>query len=124
VLIGSFRTYPVLDDHRDDRCDFRPPFTCSGRFNGFSSIRLISARIEHLPDLNKRELALLVPLIAAIIWLGVYPAPVLRRMQGSASFLSTASNVRGSLTAVSEGALMQFDLSMPATHLRLGPTCC
>ena len=41
----------------------------------------------HFPDLNRRELALLVPLIAAIIWLGVYPAPVLRRMEGSAQLL-------------------------------------
>jgi NADH-quinone oxidoreductase subunit M len=42
---------------------------------------------EHVPDLNKRELAMLVPLIAAIIWLGIYPAPVLRRMEGSAQLL-------------------------------------
>jgi NADH-quinone oxidoreductase subunit M len=40
-----------------------------------------------MTDLNRRELALLVPLIAAIIWLGVYPAPVLRRMEGSAQLL-------------------------------------
>ena len=38
----------------------------------------------HIPDLNRRELALLLPLIAAIIWLGVYPAPVLRRMEAAA----------------------------------------
>jgi len=39
---------------------------------------------EHIPDLNGRELALMVPIVAAIIWLGVYPAPVLRRMQPAA----------------------------------------
>jgi NADH-quinone oxidoreductase subunit M len=43
----------------------------------------------HVPDLNRRELALLVPLIAVIIWLGVYPAPVLRRMEPSAQALVT-----------------------------------
>jgi NADH:ubiquinone oxidoreductase subunit 4 (subunit M) len=32
----------------------------------------------------------MVPLVAAIIWLGVYPAPVLRRMQTSAErFVNT-----------------------------------
>ncbi|HMF87160.1 MAG TPA: hypothetical protein VK575_03705, partial [Gemmatimonadaceae bacterium] len=41
----------------------------------------------HIPDLNRRELAILVPLIAVIIWLGVYPAPVLRRTEGSAQLL-------------------------------------
>jgi NADH-quinone oxidoreductase subunit M len=39
----------------------------------------------HIPDLNRRELALMTPLIAGIIWLGVYPAPVLRRMEVAAT---------------------------------------
>jgi NADH-quinone oxidoreductase subunit M len=39
---------------------------------------------EHVPDLNRRELILMAPLIAGIVWLGVYPAPVLRRMEVSA----------------------------------------
>ena len=39
---------------------------------------------EHIPDLNRRELALMAPLVAGIIWLGVYPQPVLRRMEGAA----------------------------------------
>ena len=40
---------------------------------------------EHMPDLNWREIAIAAPLIAAIIWLGVYPAPVLRRMEPAAT---------------------------------------
>jgi len=55
-----------------------------------------------IPDLNKRELALLVPLIAAIIWLGVYPAPVLRRMEGSAQALVDRVQGTATVTAVSE----------------------
>jgi NADH-quinone oxidoreductase subunit M len=38
-----------------------------------------------LRDLNWRELGLLAPLIACIIWLGVYPAPVLRRTEPAAA---------------------------------------
>ena len=38
-----------------------------------------------LRDLNWRELALMAPLAACIIWLGVYPAPVLRRTELSAA---------------------------------------
>jgi NADH-quinone oxidoreductase subunit M len=34
--------------------------------------------------LNRREILLLAPLVAAIIWLGVYPKPVLDRMQPAA----------------------------------------
>ena len=37
-----------------------------------------------LTDLNLRELVVLAPLLAGIVWLGLYPAPVLRRMESSA----------------------------------------
>jgi NADH-quinone oxidoreductase subunit M len=36
---------------------------------------------EALTDLTGRELAVLLPLLVGIVWLGVYPAPVLRRME-------------------------------------------
>ncbi|HQR18169.1 MAG TPA: NADH-quinone oxidoreductase subunit M [Gemmatimonadales bacterium] len=36
---------------------------------------------EQLTDLTPRELAVLAPLLAGILWLGLYPAPVLRRME-------------------------------------------
>jgi NADH-quinone oxidoreductase subunit M len=32
-----------------------------------------------LPDLSGRELAVLLPLVALIVWIGVYPAPFLAR---------------------------------------------
>ncbi|MDX1624153.1 MAG: NADH-quinone oxidoreductase subunit M [Gemmatimonadota bacterium] len=34
---------------------------------------------EGLPDLDRRELAILVPLVALIVWIGVYPKPFLER---------------------------------------------
>jgi NADH-quinone oxidoreductase subunit M len=39
---------------------------------------------ETLTDLNWREIGLLAPLLFLIIWMGVYPQPVLRRMEASA----------------------------------------
>jgi len=38
---------------------------------------------RRLSDLNWREAGMLVPLSALIIWIGVYPAPLLRRMEPS-----------------------------------------
>jgi len=38
---------------------------------------------EHLPDLNMRELATFVPLIALAIWIGLYPSPILNRLETS-----------------------------------------
>ena len=49
---------------------------------------------EHIPDLNRRELAIMIPLVAGIVWLGVYPAPVLRRMEGAATKFVTMVNAR------------------------------
>ena len=39
---------------------------------------------ETLRDLNWREIALMAPLVVCIIWIGVYPAPILRRTELSA----------------------------------------
>jgi NADH-quinone oxidoreductase subunit M len=37
-----------------------------------------------IPDLNRRELAVLLPLVALILWLGFYPKPFLARMEPAA----------------------------------------
>lgn len=42
---------------------------------------------EKLTDLTPREIALLAPLIAAIVWIGVYPQPILRRTAPAAAAL-------------------------------------
>ena len=54
---------------------------------------------EHIPDLNGRELAVMIPLVACIIWLGVYPAPVLRRMEGAATKFVTSVTARRDMTS-------------------------
>src|SRR5947209_8081624 len=42
---------------------------------------------EQLRDLSPREIAILVPLLGCIVWIGVYPAPILRRMEPAAKNL-------------------------------------
>jgi NADH-quinone oxidoreductase subunit M len=100
VLIGSFRTYPALTIIATTGVIFAAVYLLWALqrilFNP-----LDKTENEHVPDLNKRELALLAPLIAAIIWLGVYPAPVLRRMEGSAQLLVNRVE-KGSVTQVGE----------------------
>jgi NADH-quinone oxidoreductase subunit M len=44
-----------------------------------------------IPDLNARELAILLPLVALILWLGIYPRPVLDRMAPAAQDVLTAA---------------------------------
>ncbi|MBI4503011.1 MAG: NADH-quinone oxidoreductase subunit M [Gemmatimonadetes bacterium] len=48
---------------------------------------------EKIPDLSVRELIVLAPLLACIVWIGVYPAPILRRTEASAQAL--VNQVRG-----------------------------
>jgi len=83
VLLGSFRTYPIFAAIATTGVIFAACYLL------WAIQRLLFGKLdkpqnEHMPDLNWREIGLLVPLFACIIWLGVYPAPVLRRMEASA----------------------------------------
>jgi NADH-quinone oxidoreductase subunit M len=101
VLVGSFKTYPVLTIIAATGVIFAAAYLL------WALQRILFNPLDkpensHLPDLNKRELALLMPLIAAIIWLGIYPAPVLRRTQASAQLLVDRVQGGGSVARVSE----------------------
>jgi NADH-quinone oxidoreductase subunit M len=99
VLVGSFKTYPGLTIIATTGVIFAAAYLLWAiqriLFNP-----LDKPANEHIPDLNRRELAILLPLIAVIIWLGVYPAPVLRRMEGSAQIL--VDRVQGSAALARE----------------------
>jgi len=47
---------------------------------------------KNLPDLTCREWAYMLPMIVVIFWLGVYPNPVLKRMEASVENLITITN--------------------------------
>jgi NADH-quinone oxidoreductase subunit M len=96
VLIGAFRTYPVLTFIATTAVIFAAAYLL------WAIQRILFNPLdkpvnEHVPDLNRRELLLLAPLIAAIIWLGVYPKPVLDRMQPAAERF--VEQVRGGANA-------------------------
>ncbi|MFL5594767.1 MAG: NuoM family protein [Gemmatimonadaceae bacterium] len=103
VLIGAFRTYPVLAIISATGVIFAAAYLLWAiqriLFNPLDKTENI-----HIPDLNGRELALMVPLIAAIIWLGVYPAPVLRRMEGSAQMLVDRVEAGTTVTRVGQAS--------------------
>jgi NADH-quinone oxidoreductase subunit M len=84
VLIGAFRTHPVLAVISATAVIFAAAYLL------WAIQRILFNALDkpenmHIPDLNRRELALMTPLIACIIWLGVYPTPVLRRMEVAAT---------------------------------------
>jgi len=100
VLVGSFRTHPVLALISATAVIFAAAYLLWAiqriLFNP-----LDKPENEHIPDLNRRELLLMAPLMAGIIWLGVYPAPVLRRMEVSAeTFVRTVQTRAAQRTAL------------------------
>jgi len=100
VLIGAFRTTPVMTLIATTSVIIAAAYLLWAiqriLFNP-----LDKPENEHIPDLNRRELLLMAPLMAGIIWLGVYPAPVLRRMEVSAeTFVRTVQTRAAQRTAL------------------------
>jgi NADH-quinone oxidoreductase subunit M len=88
VLVGSFRAYPVATAIATTCVIFAAVYLLWA-IQGILFNPLDKKENEHIPDLNWREVAFMAPLVAVIIWLGVYPAPVLRRMEGASQALVT-----------------------------------
>jgi NADH-quinone oxidoreductase subunit M len=102
VLLGSFRTFPVLALIAATSVIIAAAYLLWAiqriLFNS-----LDKSENEHVSDLNRRELLLLAPLLAGIIWLGVYPAPVLRRMQPAAEQFVRIVQTRAAMTTAYVG---------------------
>lgn len=103
VLIGSYRTTPILSVIAASSVIIAAAYMLWAvqriLFNP-----LDKPENEHIPDMNRRELLLMAPLLAGIIWLGVYPAPVLRRLQPSAEhFVRTVELRASAANASAEG---------------------
>ena len=80
VLLGSFSTYPWATGIATTGVIFAAAYLL------WALQRIIFNRLDHaenesLTDLTPRELAVMAPLLAGILWLGLYPGPVLRRME-------------------------------------------
>jgi NADH-quinone oxidoreductase subunit M len=80
VLLGSFSAYPWATGIATTGVIFAAAYLL------WALQRIIFNRLDHaenesLTDLTPRELAVMAPLLAGILWLGLYPGPVLRRME-------------------------------------------
>jgi NADH-quinone oxidoreductase subunit M len=105
VLVGSFKTYPILTT-----------VSAIGVILAAAYLLWALQRIiynpldkpenEQLTDLNWREIALLTPVIIAIFWLGIYPKPVLTRMEGATTaFVQSVESRAGQQTASANGGV-------------------
>jgi NADH-quinone oxidoreductase subunit M len=51
-------------------------------------------RVHNFKDLNKREVAYLLPIVIMMFWMGVYPQPFLRKMDASVEKLLDQINAK------------------------------
>ena len=88
VLVGSYKTQPVATVISATAVIFAAAYLL------WSLQRIIYNKLskpenETIKDLNWREIGLLVPLLIAIVWMGVYPKPVLEKTEAAARRLVT-----------------------------------
>jgi NADH-quinone oxidoreductase subunit M len=86
VLIGSFARYPTAT------VIATTGVIVAAAYLLWALERMLFGPVQHkenesLPDLSVRELLVLAPLLVCIVWIGIYPAPILRRVEASAQSL-------------------------------------
>jgi len=97
VLLGSFQAYPWATAIATTGVIFAAAYLLWALQRMIFN-RLDNPENERLTDLTRRELAVLLPLVAGIVWLGLFPGPVLRRMEpASQRFVETVQP--GAVTA-------------------------
>ncbi len=84
VLLGSFGRYPWATGIATTGVIFAAAYLL------WALQRILFNRMEHpenagLRDLSARELWVVLPLVAGMVWLGLYPRPVLDRMDAAAN---------------------------------------
>jgi NADH-quinone oxidoreductase subunit M len=86
ILIGAFRTYPVAAGIATTGVIVAAAYLLWALQRVIFN-QLDKSENEKLPDLSLRELVVLAPILAAIFWIGIYPKPVLSRMEPAAQHL-------------------------------------
>jgi NADH-quinone oxidoreductase subunit M len=122
ALLGTFETHPWIAGLAATGVIFAAyymlPMVQSVWFN-----RLDKEENRHVSDLSRRELVILTPMVAVMIWVGAYPAPLLRRMEPGVQAvlervesgrLGSAELGRGAEVRRDEGGVVGFSAASPA----------
>jgi NADH-quinone oxidoreductase subunit M len=83
VLLGSFGRFPVPTLIATTVVIFAAAYLLWAVQRVFFN-PLTNPENEKIRDLGPRELAVVVPLVAAMLWMGLYPWPILRRTEAAA----------------------------------------
>ncbi len=83
VLIGAFGRYPWLVAAATTVVVFSAAYLLWATQRVFFN-RFTNPLNESIGDLSLREVAVLAPLLLGMVWIGLYPGPILRRTEGAA----------------------------------------
>jgi len=86
VLVGSFRTYPIATALATTGVIVAAAYLLTALQRVIYN-PLTHPENEKLTDLTPREILVLVPLLVGILWIGIYPKPILQRMEPAARAL-------------------------------------
>jgi NADH-quinone oxidoreductase subunit M len=106
VLLGSFKAYPWATGLATTGVIFAAAYLLWALQRMIFN-RLDNPENERLTDLSRRELAVLLPLILGIVWLGLFPGPVLRRMEPATRRFVDAVQSNTGNPATGLGAVVQ-----------------
>ncbi len=70
---------------------------------------------REMPDLSRREMTILVPMLALMVWIGFNPTPFLERMEPSVNVVLEQVNGSGSLAETVPGSEIQVTLTDPTS---------
>ena len=91
VLVGSFRTEPIWTVIAATGVIFAAAYLLWA-IQRILFQPVTNVENERLTDLNGREMFIMVALVIPILWIGIYPKPILDRMERSAAAFITLVN--------------------------------
>ena len=71
---------------------------------------------EALPDLNAREIVVMLPILLFIVWIGVYPKPFLSKMEKSVGLVVTQVQAESAIGRAREQILQDTELALHGTQ--------
>lgn len=114
ILVGSYLSFPVLAIVAGSGVILAAIYLLWAYERVFTG-PVTNPKLEGLKDLGLREVGIMVPLVVLIVALGVYPKPVMERIEPSTDV------ILGRIAAVTDYEIPEFGTSGEVVDIHYGP---